>query len=112
MNDIQSFFQENGYYLARGIFSAEELRDLERDFDRIVLQLQQSKENITSRCTDQNRISPRKPARPCWFSCMRATTAWSRGLAIRMSGWSCAAGIPFRPASAPRLSERADAKDD
>lgn len=39
-NDIKDFFDKNGYYLARGVFAPEEVRDLETDFDRIVAQLQ------------------------------------------------------------------------
>jgi len=36
---IKEFFDEQGYYLAKGVFSPDELRGLERDFDRIVDQL-------------------------------------------------------------------------
>lgn len=40
---IKEFFDEQGYYLAKGVFTAEELKGLERDFDRIVEQLNSSK---------------------------------------------------------------------
>jgi phytanoyl-CoA hydroxylase len=33
---IRSFFQKNGYYLARGLFKPAEIKRLEREFDRIV----------------------------------------------------------------------------
>jgi hypothetical protein len=36
---IRRFFTENGYYLAKGVFSKAELRPLTRDFDRIVKQV-------------------------------------------------------------------------
>ncbi|QYM80366.1 phytanoyl-CoA dioxygenase family protein [Horticoccus luteus] len=36
---IKTFFQENGYYVARGLFSGATLKELTRDFDRIVRQL-------------------------------------------------------------------------
>ena len=34
MSEIKDFFQENGYYVARGVYSPSEVKDLERDFDR------------------------------------------------------------------------------
>ena len=46
---IQAFFYENGYYLARGVYSAESLRLMEADFDRIVEQLEKCGENINAR---------------------------------------------------------------
>ncbi|MFI5356708.1 MAG: phytanoyl-CoA dioxygenase family protein [Opitutales bacterium] len=36
---IKSFFDQNGYYLARGVFAPARIRLLEREFDRIVRQL-------------------------------------------------------------------------
>lgn len=36
---IRRFFSENGYYLAKGVFSKAELRPLTRDFNRIVKQV-------------------------------------------------------------------------
>jgi phytanoyl-CoA hydroxylase len=46
MSEIKSFFEENGYYHAKGVFSAEEVSKLERDFDHIVAQLMASGEKI------------------------------------------------------------------
>lgn len=46
---IKQFFDENGYYLAKGVFSPDEVRDLEEDFDRIVTQLHSSGESINAR---------------------------------------------------------------
>lgn len=39
MTNIQKFFQDNGYYHARSVFSAEELTLMGVDFDRILAQL-------------------------------------------------------------------------
>ena len=47
-NPIHEFFQENGYYHARGVFSRDEITALEADFDRIVTQLQRSGEEINA----------------------------------------------------------------
>lgn len=44
--DINAFFQENGYYLAKGIFSKKDIKHLEHDFDKIVNQLQKSNTKI------------------------------------------------------------------
>lgn len=46
---IGEFFNEQGYYLAKGVFSAETIRTLEDEFDRIVQQLEASGENINAR---------------------------------------------------------------
>jgi ectoine hydroxylase-related dioxygenase (phytanoyl-CoA dioxygenase family) len=49
MSSINSFFHENGYYHAKGVFSAGEIHDLEIDFDRMVAQLKGSGEDINAR---------------------------------------------------------------
>ncbi|HLO97180.1 MAG TPA: phytanoyl-CoA dioxygenase family protein [Fimbriimonas sp.] len=46
---IRSEFLENGYYLAKGVFSAEEVAALESDFDWIVNQLHASGEETNAR---------------------------------------------------------------
>ncbi|MDX1931362.1 MAG: phytanoyl-CoA dioxygenase family protein [Capsulimonadales bacterium] len=46
---IRAFFVENGYYVAKGVYSPEEVRELDEDFDHIVRQLQDSGENINAR---------------------------------------------------------------
>jgi phytanoyl-CoA hydroxylase len=48
---IKKFFDENGYYVAKGVFSPKEVRGLEEDFDRIISQLEASKEAINARWT-------------------------------------------------------------
>lgn len=44
----REFFSENGYYLAKGVYSPDEVAGLEIDFDRIVAQLQGSGEEINA----------------------------------------------------------------
>ena len=49
MSSINEFYQENGYYIARGVYSPEEVRELEVDFDHIVHQLKSGGENFNAR---------------------------------------------------------------
>lgn len=44
----KEFFETNGYYLARGIFSPDEVAALESDFDRIVAQLNRTGEDVNA----------------------------------------------------------------
>ena len=46
---IRSFYETNGYYHAKGVFSPDEIRALAVDFDRIVAQLQSGVEEINAR---------------------------------------------------------------
>ena len=48
-NNINQFWEENGYYHAQGVFDASELAGMESDFDRIVSQLSSSGERINAR---------------------------------------------------------------
>ncbi len=48
MSDIKAFFEENGYYHAKGVFSKDEVAKLEGEFDRIVGQLVASGEKINA----------------------------------------------------------------
>jgi ectoine hydroxylase-related dioxygenase (phytanoyl-CoA dioxygenase family) len=47
--EIRDFFNENGYYHARGVFSPDEVAAMEEDFDRIVQQLQGGDEDYNAR---------------------------------------------------------------
>jgi phytanoyl-CoA hydroxylase len=49
MSSIKDFYAENGYHIARGVFSPEEVRDLEKDFDRIVTQISARGEDANAR---------------------------------------------------------------
>lgn len=46
MTDIKTTFDRDGYYVARGLFQADEVAALETDFDRIVAQLSASGEDV------------------------------------------------------------------
>lgn len=48
-SSINAFWQENGYYVARGVFAGAEVTELETAFDRIVSQLQGTGENLNAR---------------------------------------------------------------
>ena len=48
MSDIKTSFKEKGYYLAKGVFSKEEVATLEQDFDHIVAQFVASGEQINA----------------------------------------------------------------
>lgn len=44
----KEFFDKNGYYVARGVFSPDEVKAMEVDFDRIVSQLNRSGEDVNA----------------------------------------------------------------
>ena len=46
---VLSTFNEQGYYLARGLFSQRAISYLEKEFDKIVNQMNASNENINAR---------------------------------------------------------------
>jgi len=48
---LNSFFADNGYYVAKGVFNPGEVAELEHDFDRIVGQLVASQEHINATWT-------------------------------------------------------------
>lgn len=49
MSDIRAEFQEKGYYVAKGVFSKEEVSTLEQEFDRIVNQVLAANESTNAR---------------------------------------------------------------
>jgi phytanoyl-CoA hydroxylase len=59
--EITSFFHENGYYLAKGVYSPAEVAELETDFDRTVDQLTNSGEEVATRWTGAatDKIAPK-----------------------------------------------------
>ena len=64
MSEIKSTFEEQGFYLAKGVFGPAQVAALERDFDRIVGQLTESGEQVdatwdgaaTARLAAQNDV--------------------------------------------------------
>jgi ectoine hydroxylase-related dioxygenase (phytanoyl-CoA dioxygenase family) len=49
MESIAATFAEQGYYIAKGVYSPDEVRELEADFDRIVQQITTSGEQVNAR---------------------------------------------------------------
>jgi phytanoyl-CoA hydroxylase len=47
--DTKRFFDQNGYFLARKVFSRSRIKELEQDFDHIVAQLLDSEESADAR---------------------------------------------------------------
>ena len=47
MDKAREFFKENGYYLAKSVFTPQEVATLEAEFDRIVEQLASHGEDKT-----------------------------------------------------------------
>lgn len=39
MSNIQSLFNENGYYVAKGVYDSSQLTSMQDEFDQIVRQL-------------------------------------------------------------------------
>ena len=46
---VLSAFNEEGYYLAKGLFSQRAISYLEKEFDKIINQINASNENINAR---------------------------------------------------------------
>jgi len=46
---MNSFFAESGYWIAKGVFNATEIAELERNFDRIVQQILATGEEVNAR---------------------------------------------------------------
>ena len=51
--EIKEFFDQNGYYLAKSVYSPDEIGSMESDFDRIVAQLLSGNENVNARWGSQ-----------------------------------------------------------
>ena len=53
----RTFFDENGYYLARGVYSPQQIDRLEAEFDRVVRQVEQSTEpSVGANSAEDNGI--------------------------------------------------------
>jgi phytanoyl-CoA hydroxylase len=82
MSAISSFFQENGYYHARNVYSPDEVRELEHDFDRIVHQLAAGKEDINARWQGAaiDKIAPKDTVIVHTHNVQMYSAAWTRAL--------------------------------
>ncbi len=80
MNSAKAFFDEHGYYVARGLFNPAEVAELERDFDRIVAQLTASNEDINARWTGQEveRLGAMNTVVLHTHNVQHYSAAWSR----------------------------------
>jgi ectoine hydroxylase-related dioxygenase (phytanoyl-CoA dioxygenase family) len=82
VSSISDSFQENGYYLARGVFSPTEIVELELDFDRIVRQLLASKEQVATRWSGAaiDKIGPKDTVVVHTHNVQIYSAAWMRAL--------------------------------
>jgi len=53
---IKAFFDQHGYYVARGLFTPAQVKPLERDFDRIVRQLTRRGDLNTAQWTGERQV--------------------------------------------------------
>lgn len=81
-NAVRSFFQENGYYLAKGVFSKDEVAELEADFDRIVQQMVASNEELNARWSgpEMDRIGASGTVVLHTHNVQQYSAAWTRSL--------------------------------
>src|SRR5690349_11790958 len=81
-SEIKKFYDDNGYYLARGVFDQDELRGLEEDFDRIVAQLVDSKEDINARWKgpEMERLGAAKTSVIHTHNVQQFTARWHRAM--------------------------------
>ncbi len=82
MTSVQDFFNENGYYVARGVFNSTELAKLDRDFDRIVAQLQGGGENINARWggTEMEKLGAQQTVVVHTHNVQQYSAVWMRAL--------------------------------
>ncbi len=52
---VRAFFNKNGYYHARGVFSPAEMKVLRREFDRVVAQLEHDGDGLKVRWTGERQ---------------------------------------------------------
>jgi len=60
--EIKEFFDENGYYMARGLFPPAAVKELEYDFDRIVALNTAKDDNSNRRWVGENKELKESPA--------------------------------------------------
>jgi ectoine hydroxylase-related dioxygenase (phytanoyl-CoA dioxygenase family) len=80
--EIGKQFGEDGYYLAKGVFSGDEVAALEQDFDRIVDQLVQSGEEINARWSgpEMERLESQKMVVIHTHNVQQFSGKWSQAL--------------------------------
>ncbi len=81
-SEVSTTFAEQGYYVARGVFSPAEVAELEGDFDRIIDQLVDSGENLNARWggPEIDRISPKNTVVLHTHNVQHYSAVWMRAL--------------------------------
>lgn len=82
MSQIREEFQENGFYLAKGVFSEAEVEGLEAEFDRIVRQLNQSGEETNARWSgpEMDRLGAKNLVVTHTHNVQKFSALWTRAL--------------------------------
>lgn len=80
--EIKASFEQNGYFVARGVFGAGELSKLEEDFDRIVAQLVASGEDVNARWSgsEMDRLDDQKGIVVHTHNVQQYSSRWLRAL--------------------------------
>jgi ectoine hydroxylase-related dioxygenase (phytanoyl-CoA dioxygenase family) len=75
-------FAEDGYYIAKGVFDAEEVRLLEADFDRIVTQITSTGESVNARWTgpEMERLETKKLVVLHTHNVQQYSAIWAKAL--------------------------------
>lgn len=82
MSDARTAMERDGFYVARGAFSQDEVRELERDFDRIVDQMSASGEhnNATWTGPEMQRIATKNAVVLHTHNVQQYSAVWMRAL--------------------------------
>ena len=82
MNEIRAFYDQHGYYLARGLFSPTEIRALEAEFDRIVVQLQRGQPDVNARWSgpEMERLGAANTVVVHTHNVQQYSAVWTRAL--------------------------------
>jgi len=82
VSGAHSAFEQDGYWLAKGVFSPQEVELLEQDFDRIVDQLQRSGEHINARWggPEMERLGAENMVVLHTHNVQQFSAVWSRAL--------------------------------
>lgn len=78
----KEFYEENGYYVAHGVFKPDEVAELETDFDKIVQQISSSGEDINARWSgpEMDRIGATETFVAHTHNVQQFSAVWHRAL--------------------------------
>ena len=79
---IREAFERDGYYLAKGVFSSEEVEGLEKDFDRIVAQITSSGEETNAKWggPEMERMGVQNAVVTHTHNVQKYSAAWARAM--------------------------------